>query len=186
MIASGSTVDITLTSVTTTDTADAIIQKVSQTLASDGRLTVRSTQVLGNIWNAVMGTISSLSINQPFQMEIKVQTNVAFSGTDDPLSIVANALYTVTGEYPTTLSTISITPPGGMAATSTGEAAPNPAGPGGPQGTGSSIADAISRFFSDLTSTAKSLLIGLVAIIIIALVLIAYGPNVGSIARARA
>jgi hypothetical protein len=48
----------------------------------------------------------------------------------------------------------------------------------------SSATDAISEFFKNLKSTGTAILVGLAAVIIIVLLIAAFGPNAGAIARA--
>lgn len=189
MITAGSIVTLSITSVITTDTADSIVQQVSSALANDGRLSVVGSPVVGgSLLNAALGALESLSLNQPFQVSMQVLTNTDFSGTNDPLSIVENEFYTATGTYPTAASTISVQAPG-AAGIPTEQPGATPQGIGGSSASaspsavvGSGISDAIAKFFAQLTSSAKSLLIGLAAILILVLVLIAYGPNVGNAA----
>lgn len=179
MIPAGSIVSLSITSTTTVgQSADGIIQAVSSMLANDGRLTVKQVKSPTSAFDLFFGAATTINPYQPFQVNMDVQTNTDFSGTDDPLSIVEGMFYQVTGSYPTTGSTVSVQTPGAEPI-ATGQPSAASTGPGGASGVGSSISDAISKFFSDLTGTAKSLLIGLAAIIVLALVLIAYGPNIG-------
>lgn len=54
--------------------------------------------------------------------------------------------------------------------------------PGAPADAISGVGDSISNFFSGLQSGAKTLLIGLAAVIIIVLLIVAFGPNVKHVA----
>ncbi len=187
-IVQGSIVTLSLTSETTTDTADAIVEKVSADLAVDGRLAlVGSPQVGGSILNAFLGAVESLSFNQPFQVDLQVLCNTSFQNQNDPLTIVEHFFSQETGFYPTAASTTGIQAPGQSQAVLTGQPGANPSGVGGSNSSGGkSITDAVSAFFANLTSTAKTILIVLVGVVVLALVLIAYGPNVGKVASAVA
>lgn len=168
------------------NTADSVLQAVSADLSSDGRITViGSPQISTSITDAIFGTIVSLSYSQPFQVIMQIQVNTEFAQASDALSIVEHFFEQESGSYPISASVTAVQTPGASQATPTGLPGLSPGGVGG-EGPGSSIADTISNFFSQLTSAAKTLLIALVAIIILVLVLVAYGPNVSKVATAVA
>lgn len=177
-VSAGSTVEVVLTASTGLGSANSILQQVSQQAASDGVLTVKSNKLLGSLLNEILGTLTSLSPNQPFQVDMFVQTNIDFSSPDDVGSSLAAYFQQASGNYPSSISVVSID------GNPTGEASPSASSPGGSQGVGTSIVNAIESAFSSLTSSAWSLLIGAVAIIVLVLVLIGYSPNVKSIAAA--
>jgi hypothetical protein len=161
-------------------TADAVVQAVSADLSADGRMTVvGSPSVGGSIADTILGTVASLSYSQPFQVTMQVQVNTAFANQNDPLSIVENFFQQESGYFPTAASVTAIQTPGQTQAQATGVAAASPAGIGG-----TSLSTSISNFWSSLTSTAQTLLIALIGIVVLVLVLIAYGPNVGKVAQA--
>jgi hypothetical protein len=195
MIATGSILTLSITATTgALSTADSVVAAVSADLATDGRLSVVGSPTIGgSLLNSLLGTLESLSLSQPFQVTMQVITKTDFASQDDPLSIVENFFDQETGVYPTAGSTTAVQAPGATTATATGEPGATATTVGGASASagssaivGTGISDSVSNFFSSLTSTAKTLLIALVAILILVFVLIAYGPNVGKIAAAAA
>ena len=153
--------------------ASDILTAVSAYLNASGLYQVEATSNSG----AFLASVTPL-IQETFQATIKMQTYYDVD-TSDVATIVSQAFETVTQQTPNQITVPSYTTGSNAVATATGQAAATNTGTQG-------IADAIAKFFSDLTSAGKSLLIGLAAVIIIVVALIAYGPNVGSIARAAA
>lgn len=183
-VPAGSILDVKVTASTGNfGTADSVLQQVGAAAQQDGSISIRSTNILGSLWNEIAGTLLSLSPNQPFQVEILLQTNVEFSSPDDALSVLDAYFKQVSGYDVSTYSVVSVTPPGGTTQ-STGEPSPDAAGPGGSSGTGTDIVDSIKAFFDKLSSTATALVVGAVVVILLILLLVAYGPNVKSIASA--
>jgi hypothetical protein len=183
----GSLLTFSITSTTTASkTAAQVLAEVADELNGGGSLNVRSSKILTGLTTGIVDMIAGLTPKIPFQAEITVQTSVGFASPDDPLSIVNHAFYDSVGELPSTYSVTGIQRPGEAAPSSTGQPGASAGGAGGSEGPVSSIADAISNFFSGLKTTTISIIIGLVAIVILVLLLVAYGPNVGSIARAAA
>ena len=183
-VPAGSILDVKVTASTGNfGTADSVLQQVSAAAQQEGAFSIRSTTVLGNLWNEIAGTLLSLSPNQPFQVEILLQTNVDFASPDDALTILDAYFKQVSGYDPASYSVVSVTPPGGSAE-STGEPSAGASSPGGSSGPGTDIVDAVKSFFNQLSSTATSLIVGAVVVILLILLLVAYGPNVKSIASA--
>lgn len=157
-----------------------VLSAVSAYLNSLGNYQVEATSSSGDV-----GAMISPLIQETFQATIKLQV-FSSEDTSQLATDIQAAFAEVTGETPTQITIPSFTAPGATQETSTGQVAPTPtasqAATNAANTATKSVSDAVSTFFTQLTSTAKSLLIGLAAIIIIVLVLIAYGPNVGAIA----
>ena len=184
MIAAQSIVDVQLTSDTGFSTADSVLQQASSQIAADGRFQVVSSAVINSsLYTGILNAVTSLNPDQPFQADIQVLCLSAFAQASDVASIIANFFYTVTGNYPTSVSAVSVTPPGGNVG-ATGSPALSTTAVGGSSAAGGTVVNGISSLFSSLGTAGTNLLIGLAAIIILVLVLIAYGPNIGKIAKA--
>lgn len=184
MVAQGSIVDVQLTSDTGTATPDAIIQQAVAIIASGGQLQSVNPQVTTSLLAGFLNTLSSLNSDQPFQVDFPVLCLTAFNLPTDVAAIVANAFYQVTGNYPSAVTAVSVTPPNAAGTTpalsSTGVAGSN----AGAAAAATGITAQITAAIQSLGSIGTNLLIGLAAIIILAIVLIAYGPNIGKIAGA--
>jgi hypothetical protein len=150
--------------------ANDVLRAVAAYLNALGSYQIENTSASGDI----LSTVSPL-IQETFQGTIRLQVFFA-TDTGAIASDVAIAFSEVTQQTPSQITIPSFTPPGG-AAQGTGQAAATPTATQG-------IADSISNFFANITSTVKSLLIGLAAIIVLAMILIAYGPNIGRVAEA--
>lgn len=146
-----------------------VVDAVSAWLSAR-QYSVRNTSVSG----AIMSSISPL-IQETFQAQLLIQTQSA-TDTDSLSADVMQAFQDVTGKISSQVTIPKITTESG-ASISTGQ-------PNADAGVGKSITDWISDFFNKLTNLGTSLLIGLAAIVVLALVLIAYGPNVRHIAGA--
>lgn len=187
MIAKGSIVDVQLTSDTGFSTPDAVIQAASGIISGNGASTVVSTQVLNGSLAGQIGNMAlSLNYDLPFQVDVKCLCNMDRAQAQDVADDVASAFQQVTGNYPTSVSAVAVTTPNSSVANPTGLPAITPQGVGG-SGAGAApaitgITNQVSSWFGQLTSLGTNLLIGLAAIIILAIVLIAYGPNIGKIA----
>lgn len=182
MIQQGSIVDVQLTSDTGASTADAVMQQAVSIIASGGQLTSVNPKVLTSLFAGVLNFATSLSTDQPFQVDFPVVCNTAFNSAQDVASIVANSFYQVTGNYPSAVTAVGVTAPNSQGTTpalSTSGVAGNDTG-------GAGIGNTVSSWISQLGSLGTNLLIGLAAIIVLTLVLIAYGPNIGKVARAVA
>lgn len=157
-----------------------VLSAVSSYLNGLGNYQVEATSSSGDV-----GAMISPLIQETFQATIKLQV-FSSEDTSQLATDIQAAFAEVAGETPTQITIPSFTAPGAAQETSTGQVAPTPtasqAASNAANTATKSVSDAVSSFFSQLTSTAKSLLIGLAAVIIIVLVLIAYGPNVGAIA----
>lgn len=145
--------------------AGDVLSAVSAYLNSLGKYQVESSSDSG----ALLARISPL-IQETFQATLKMQVYYPLD-TTEIVSDVAEAFQEVTGQTPTNITIPSFVTTSGQ------EQQTNQAAPAST--TTQSIGDAIARAFSNITSAAKSLLIGLAAIIVLVLVLIAYGPNIG-------
>lgn len=184
MIAQGSIIDIQITSDTGTSTPDAIIQQAVAILASGGQLQSINPVVTTSFLSGFLNTITSLSADQPFQVDFPVVCLTAFNQASDAASIVANAFYQVTGVYPSAVTAVSVTAPnanGTTPALSSIGVAGNATGAGAAV---TSVSDSITNALASLGTLGTNLLIGLAAIIVLAIVLIAYGPNIGKLAGA--
>jgi hypothetical protein len=184
MVAQGSIVDVQLTSDTGLGVADGVIQKAVSIINKNGQVTSINPKVTTSFLSGFLNTVTSLNMDQPFQVDFPVLCNVDFNSPEDVASIVANAFYQVTSNYPTGISPVSVTPPssdGTTPALSTSGIAGNDTGAGAAV---TSLSGSISSTLSQLGNLGTNLLIGLAAIIVLAIVLIAYGPNIGKIASA--
>ena len=114
-------------------------------------------------------SILSSLVPGPFSADIVVESS---ADTDDQTVIanVAQAYNLVTKGN----AIISVPYVGGQ---STGQ-------PGQASNAANSVGDAITQFFAKLQSLGTSLLIGLAAVVIVVLLIVAYGPNVKHIAAA--
>jgi hypothetical protein len=149
-----------------------------------GQLQIVSSSVINSsLYTGILNTVTSLNPDQPFQADVQVLCLSAFAQASDVASLVAAAFYAVTGNYPTSVSAVSVTAPGGTAA-ATGSPALTATAAGGSSAGGGTVVNGISSLFSSLGTAGTSLLIGLAAIIVLVLVLVAYGPNIGKIAKA--
>jgi hypothetical protein len=151
--------------------AGDVLSAVSAYLNALGAYQVQASSASGNI----LSTISPL-IQETFQATLRMQTNWA-TDTDQIDADIASAFAQVTGQTPSNITIPSYTSGANAKVIPTGQAAATDTPSQG-------ISDSIAKFFAELGSTAKSLLIGLAAILLIAMVLIAYGPNVRHIAAA--
>lgn len=145
--------------------SDDVVRAVSAELAAEG-LPVRSSTTSGGFFS----TITPL-INESFQATLLIQPNQD-TDSDSLTWQVSQAFLDVTQKVVTQVTIPSFTPSGASTPTSTGQPSSAPT-------VTQSISDSLSAFFSGLKSTTIAVLIGLAAIIIIVLVLAAYGPNVG-------
>lgn len=183
-VVAGSVLTISITSKTTASkTASDVLQDVQNELSRGGLLSVLSSKITTSLATGIIDMVAGLTASIPFQAELQVLSNTDFALTRDALSIVNHAFYNSVGSLPSTSSVTGVQAPGESAITATGQPGASAGGAGG-AGTAGSIADAISNFFSGLKTTTISLVIGLAAILILVLLLIAYGPNVGKIAAA--
>lgn|ERR1700693_3852718 len=149
--------------------ASDVIGAVSAYLAATGKYLVEAADSSG----ALLSTITPL-IQETFQATFKVQLNYDLD-TSEIASDFQTAFSTVTGQTPSQITIPNYSGSGSIH--QTGQAQPTST-------TTQSIGDAISGFFGGVASTTKSLLIGAVAIVVLVLILIAYGPNVKHIAAA--
>ena len=189
MVQAGSIVDVQLTSSTGTSTADGVIAKAAHIISSGGQMVSVGPSIIGGgIFGAILNFVESLNYSQPFQVDFPVRTLCDFGNEQDVASIVANAFMQANSneEYPTSVSAVSVQAPGSNVVNATGSPALDSSGVGGGnaagQGTASSISDSVAAGMKKLGDLGTNLLIGLAAIIILTLVLIAYGPNIGKIA----
>jgi hypothetical protein len=146
-----------------------VVDAVSAWLSAR-QYSVRNTSVSGNI----MSTISPL-IQETFQAQLLIQMQSP-TDTDSLSADVMQAFQDVTGKISSQVTIPKITTESGNAI-ATGQ-------PGADPGVAKSIIDTIADFFTKIENLGTSLLIGLAAIVVLALVLIAYGPNIGQIAHA--
>jgi hypothetical protein len=150
---------------TLTKSPDQILAEMNPYLSSNG-LSVLSTGV------AASGALSFISLGA-FGSYIATLNIQSYSDTDD-LTVtneVAQAYTLVTKLAPLSISVPSVS------GSSTGQPSPSGVSP-------SSIGDSISAFFAKLETAGTSLLIGLAAVVIVVLLIVAYGPNVKHVAAA--
>jgi hypothetical protein len=123
----------------------------------------------------LLSTLTPL-VQETFQATFKIQV---FYGIDttELASDVAAAFDEVTQQTPSNITIPSFTIGASGEITRTGQSSATST-------TVQTIGDTIAEWFAKITATAKSMLIALVAIVILAMILIAYGPNIGSVARA--
>lgn len=144
---------------------DEIISEMTPFL-SNNNLTVNSSNVAGS------GALSIVTLGA-FGVDV-VTLDLSTAGDTDDITVtseVAQAYQLVTKANPVSISIPQI---GG---TLTGQSAPSGISPTG-------IEDTISGFFGKLQTAGTSLLIGLAAVVIIVLLIVAYGPNVKHVASA--
>lgn len=153
--------------------ANDIVNAVSAYLASRG-LPVRSSSVAGNITSTIFPWIQ-----ETFQAALQIQP-ANDTDTDSIIAEIQSGFQEVTGQTPSNVTIPSFSAPDGSTV-NTGQ--PN-ANQGILASTGTAITDTIKSFFDKLGTASKTLLIAVFALIVLLLVLAAYGPNVGAIARA--
>lgn len=141
---------------------------VSAYLRASG-YSVRNSSVSG----AIMSTISPL-IQETYQAEFLIETP-GLDNTDNITSLIYAAFFEVTEKSVSQITIPSFTTPAGTVSTGL---------PGINTGIGGSVVDAfagigtsINNFFSGLKTLGTTLLLGLVAIVILVLVLLAYSPT---------
>jgi len=152
--------------------SDDIISAASSLLSTNDGIATLTYQ---NKKSSLLDQVTS--IDTPFTVTMNVKTSQAYNQPDDVLSIIKGEYYAATGnnQYPVSGS-IKVT---SQTEDDLQQAAPSP-------DSSTSIGDAVSNFFSGLQSSVTTLLIVVAGIIILVLFLAAYGPNVGSIAKAAA
>jgi hypothetical protein len=150
---------------TLTKSPDEILAEMTPYL-SNGNLSVQSTSV------AASGVLSTISLGA-FGSYIATLNLQSANDMDDSqvIALVSQAYNLITKNN---VLSVSVPQIGGQ---QTGQAAPSGVTVGG-------IGDAVSNFFSSLKSAGASLLIGLAGIVIIVLLIVAYGPNVKHITGA--
>lgn len=155
-----------------------VMNAVSAYLNALAGYSVQSTSFSGGI----LASISPL-MSEQFQATINM-TNLYTQDSSQIYADVQNAFEEASNSAytPNQISIPNYTPlPGSSSGVGTpvdtGQAAPTPTAT-------QSVTDTISNFFKGLTTLGTNLLIGLVAIVVLVLILIAYGPNVGKIASA--
>jgi hypothetical protein len=179
------------------DAQSAFAQSPSDVLSSvtaylngiNGAYTVQKTDFSGGMF----ATVSPI-VSETFQATITLTNNYTqdssqiYSDVQNAFNVAASGAYT-----PNQITIPSFTPlPGSAGAVGTpvptGQPAPTPtaaqAAAAAAAAAGSGIQNQIDAFFKGLTTTGTNLLIGLAAIIVLTLILIAYGPNIGKIASA--
>lgn len=156
---------------TAKDIQSLVTQTVAGGLFSITDFVLNSPSVLGGILPGNWFTFQ-------YDAQIKIQLQVDTTDVDYVRDNLASAFYEATGNQPTARSVVSVTSPGGTE-TATGEGTPS-----NPQAKDiwTQITDAISKFFSGL-STVLWIILGL---IVLGIVLIAFGPNIPKIARSVA
>jgi hypothetical protein len=168
------------------DAQSAFAQSPSDVLAAvtaylngiNGAYTVQTTNFSGGMF----ATVSPI-VSETFQATITMTNNYTqdssqiYSDVQNAFDVAASGAYT-----PNQITIPSFTPlPGSAAAVGTpvptGQPAPTPT-------TAQSVQGGIAQTLSTLGTSGQNLLIGLAAIIVLTLILIAYGPNIGKIASA--
>ena len=181
MLQSGSQLDLSIQASSTTTRGYAeILSDVSSKLPIDGIYVVNSQVQASGALDQIFGALT-LS-NVPYVVNMRVRTTSDYSSPNDVLQIVEHEFYEASGEdnYPSSACVTQIIDPSGNA---TATDCSGQVGPGGkPAEKG--FSDLIKEFFDNLKSLGWTLVVGIIAIVIIVLVLAAYGPNVPSIARA--
>lgn len=184
MVASGSIIAISVASKSTlTSGPSSILQQVASDLSGTG-IVVRSAN-LHSLSFLDQLVPAMLFEGQAFSVDYQIGTLMDFNSSDDIASILAHSFYDITGYLPGSISVVSVTPPGGTAQV-TGQPGAVAPGAGVITSAGSGIIDTVSSFLSGLKSTTITILIIIVGVIILALVLFAYGPNVKGVASALA
>jgi hypothetical protein len=168
------------------DAQSAFAQSPSDVLASvtaylnsiNGSYTVQTTSYSGG----TLATISPL-MSEEFQATITLTNNYnldssqIYSDVQAAFAEAANYAYTPNQITIPTYTPLSGSIAGAGVPVSTGQASPTPT-------TAQSLTGGISSTLSALGTSGQNLLIGLAAIIVLVLILIAYGPNIGKIASA--
>lgn len=150
--------------------ADDVMNAVSADLASQGFVVEQSTNSGG-----LLAAFSPM-IQESFSGQLILQ-NAGMTDTDTLTALIAQAFEDVTGQVVGTITIPQFSGASGAVLTGAPQAALT---------TTQSIGSAVSGFFSGLTTTATALLIGIAALVVLVLVLAAYGPNVKHIAAAVA
>jgi hypothetical protein len=178
MIPAGSILSVSIGGRTgITQSSDDIVNAASGLLGGSGLNVLTYSIQKSSILDQMM-TVYHI----PFTAQLRIQTTGDYDSADDILSIVKGQFYAATGssDYPTSGSVVSVTTPDGSSQ-DTGEGIQGNPNPGGAS---TGIGDLVSNFFSGLQSTTTTLLIAVAGILVLILILAAYGPNTGAIARA--
>jgi hypothetical protein len=180
-INSGDTITLSIAAKTSYGASpSSILDSVSLALQKDN-LRVVSSQVQTSGFSESVTNLLTGSGNS-FLATMKLQAQGDFNSDTDVADIVAHEIYVATGifgaggNYPQAVSVLSVND----VATGLGPAAPGPSG----EPPSSSLSDIISGFFDKLQGAGTTLLVVVVGIIVLVLILAAYSPNTGHIARA--
>lgn len=189
MVNAGDIVEVQITTQNTfTTTPEDVLQGASSILASEGYGVVGASISQPGILDTILGAGYTT-----FQADLKIQVPNAFGQASDVASIVANAFYQETGNYPTTVSAVSVQTPGG-APVSTGVAPLSTTGVGG-SGTGVTTAATdfgaqvqaqIKAFLDGLKSLGTMAIIGIIVLAIALMFFVGYSPNTRHVAGAFA
>lgn len=178
MLPAGSQLDVSIQAQSTLKKGySAILSDLAARLPVQNVAVLTSTAQASGFFDQVLGGLT-LS-NVPFVVNMRVVTNVDFDKPNDVLAVIEHELYEATGEdnYPTAGCVTAIN---GDATDCAGQV-----GPGGKKPE-SSLSDIVADFFKNLSSTAKTILYVIAGILILVLLIVAFGPNVPSVAKAAA
>ena len=146
------------------------LQVISKTVQTSGFM-----QGIGNFLE------NPTSLTHPYLATLVIQAKSDFNDDTDVSSLVQHEIYNASSAafgLGKNLPTVSVTLVNGQP---TGEAAAGAAPP-----PGADLTDLITQFFQGLETGSITAIIILIGLVVLILVLAAYGPNVGGIAKAAA
>lgn len=150
-------------------------------LLNDNLQVISKTVQTSGFMASIGSLLSNPSLTHPYLATLSVKANSDFNDDTDVSALVAHEIFASSGavgsigqNYPT----VSVTAVNGNP---TGEQAAGDAPPAG-----QSLSDLITNFFSGLETAGVTGVIILVGLVILILVLVAYGPNVGGVAKTAA
>lgn len=176
----GDTLIVSVSALTYGD-SNTDLSQAALAMLNDNLQVISKTVQTSGFMAAIGSLISNPSLTHPYLATLTIQTKSAFNDDSDVSSIVAHEVYLASGSIGTigaNYPTVSVTTINGVP---TGEAQA-----GAPPPPGSSLTDIITNFFSDLETGSITAIVILVGLVILILVLVAYGPNVGGVAKTAA
>lgn len=177
-INAGDTLTISVSAVTYGDSTTDLAQ-ASVALLNDNLQVISKQVQTSGFMQSVGSLLSNPSLTHPYLATLTVKANSAFNDDSDVSALVAHEVYQASGAIGTlgaNYPTVSVTQVNGQP---TGEAAA-----GAAPAPGESLTDIIDNFFSDLAAGSITAIVILVGLVVLILVLVAYGPNVGGITKA--
>lgn len=170
MVAKGSTLTIVVGGAAGLVTVAGLKAQVSAGLASVFNVRSFALDV-----PPLIDSILNLQYQWEYVGTLVCETRVDYGAADDAASIVAHHFYVATEIYPSSVSITDVAAPG-KKPIATGQASPKSPGEGG-------ILDTIGELLAGVGDTVKYVLIGLAVVVVLVLLLVAFGPNIPKIAK---